>query len=58
MIYFVKDRTLVYKMSRAFYSNQSELIDAIRSDIKDLGELQYSFLDSLKTLFGQKVFTK
>ena len=58
VIYFVKDQTLVYKMSRAFYSNQSELIDAIRSDIKDLGELQYSFLDSLKTLFGQKVFTK
>ena len=57
VIYFVKDQRLLFKVSKAFYSNQEEILSAI-SSIKDMGLLEYSFMDSVRNLLGKKVMTK
>jgi hypothetical protein len=57
IVYFVKDQKLIYKVSKAFYSNQSEILNAL-SPLKDLGRIEYSFTDSVKNLLGKKVLTK
>lgn len=57
VIYFVKKQRLLFKVSKAFYSNQDEILSAV-SSIKDMGILKYSFMDSIRNLLGKKVLTK
>ena len=57
VIYFVKDQRLLYKISRAIYSNQEQLLISL-FPLKNLGIIEYSFIDSLKNLIGKKVLTK
>ena len=57
VIYFVKDQRLLYKVSKAVYSNQDQMLAAL-PPIKDMGLIEYSFIDSIRNLLGRKVLTK
>ena len=53
-LYFIQNKKAVKKISGFIYSNQKELEEAL-ADIKDLGNIKYSFLKSWKVFFGYPI---
>lgn len=49
--YFIKNKKAIKKISGFIFSNQKELEESLMT-IRDLGTTKYSFLKSLKVLFG------
>ncbi|MFC5683828.1 hypothetical protein ACYE2N_01675 [Flavobacterium sp. MAHUQ-51] len=50
-LYFVKDDVKIIKISEAYHKNYSDLKDIISAKLKDLGEIQFSYIDELKEIF-------
>ena len=50
-LYFVKGNRKIIKISEAYHKNYSDLKDRISTNLKDLGEIQFSYFDELKEVF-------
>jgi hypothetical protein len=50
-LYFVKDNKKTIKISEAYHKNYSDLKDIISTNLKDLGKIQFSYIDEFKEVF-------
>jgi len=57
VVYLIKDNELLYKISRAVYSNQDELLASLPS-LPDMGLIELSFIDRLRKRIEKKVLNK
>lgn len=55
--YLIKNRKVIKRITGFIYSNQNELEDALQ-EIKSLGEVKYSYLNSTKNLFRLPILEK
>jgi hypothetical protein len=55
VLYIVKDKKFVEKISTRIYSNVKEIQQELKT-LKYLGHKRFSYIKSLKILFGQEVF--
>ena len=57
VVYLIKYNKLLYKISRAIYSNQDQLLASLPS-LPNIGLIELSFIDRLRSRIGKKVLTK
>jgi len=50
-LYFIKDDKKIIKISEAYHKNYSELKKTISTELKDLGDIQFSYIDEFKEIF-------
>jgi hypothetical protein len=50
-LYFMKSDKKIIKISEAYHKNYSDLKEIISSHLKDLGEIQFSYIDEFKEVF-------
>jgi hypothetical protein len=50
-LYFIKDDKKIIKISEAYHKNYFDLKENISTHLKDLGEIQFSYLDEFKEVF-------
>lgn len=50
-LYLVKDNKKIIKISQAYHKNYFELKDKISIHLKNLGEIEFSYIDELKEIF-------
>jgi hypothetical protein len=50
-LYFIKDNKKIIKISEAYHKNYFDLKEKISVDLKDLGEIQFSYIDEFKEIF-------
>jgi hypothetical protein len=50
-LYFIKDDRKIIKISEAYHKNYFDLKEKISVHLKDLGEIQFSYIDEFKEIF-------
>lgn len=50
-LYFIKGKQKIIKISEAYHKNYSDLKDKISFNLKDLGEIHFSYIDEFKEVF-------
>jgi len=50
-LYLVKDNRKIIKISEAYHKNYGELKNRIEANLKDLGEIKFSYIDEFKDIF-------
>ena len=50
-LYLIKDNRKIIKISEAYHKNYDELKNIIKLNLKDLGEIKFSYIDELKEIF-------